>query len=290
MCWVNRNQSKERKTCRTERPMSRGKRILPCCVAIVLALALLLPAAGAHAGSAAGEPELATVVRCNPTTATGVVGVTNAVVDMYIEDVVGLYGADLQISYFNTTIAQVVDQLPATPVYKSNHLANSCNRTSSCAKLPTTRPARSIMPQPRSIRTLPVDGSGPVARITFQGVAAGTFIMTWGPIELSTINGQANSVHRSILHCHLHPSPGRHPGQLRGDAQLDHVLVAWETISETDNAGFNLYRAENVAARRRCWPMCHPRRPAARRASPTPTTTCPCSPARPIGTGWRTSA
>ncbi len=82
---------------------------------IVLALVLFLPAANARAGSAPGEPELAAIVRCDPTPATGVVGGSNGVVDFNIEGVSDLYGVDIQISSFNTSIAQVVDQAPATP-------------------------------------------------------------------------------------------------------------------------------------------------------------------------------
>ncbi|MCB0236085.1 MAG: hypothetical protein KDG58_18010, partial [Anaerolineae bacterium] len=31
-------------------------------------------------------------------------------------------------------------------------------------------------------------------------------------------------------------------------AQTDHILVTWETVSEIDNAGFNLYRSTSDAA------------------------------------------
>lgn len=224
-----------------------GRGISLCSAAILLALTLFVPAASVHAESAGEQPDLATVVRCDPTTATGVVGASDAVVDMYIEDVVGLYGVDLTISFFNTTIAQVLDQLPASgvqiepldallqPDFPVRNIADNTAGTIRYA-------ASQIDPSP------PATGNGPVARITFQGLQAGTFIMTWGAIELSDINGVlipftaqpctvtfTNPLAVTLTSFEVTP-------------QADHILVAWETASEIGNRGFNLYRATTPAA------------------------------------------
>ncbi len=226
----------------------RARQVLPPCVAIVLALALLLPAAGAQAGSTAGKPELATVVRCNPTTAIGVVGVTNAVVDMYIEDVVGLYGADLQISYFNTTIAQVVDQVPATTSIQIEPLSDFLQPDFIVRRVADNMAGTIHYAATQTDPTLPVDGSGPVARITFQGLQAGTFTMTWGPIELSTIDGRI--IPFTAQPCtitFIDPPLAITLASFEASAQADHVLVAWETVSESGNRGFNLHRGTSPA-------------------------------------------
>ena len=72
------------------------------------------------------------------------------------------------------------------------------------------------------------------------------------------------------------------------ETQADHILVTWETVSELDNAGFNLYRS--LAADGECtaaWPTCPRWRRVARAAQPTATRTRTSRPARPTGTGWR---
>ena len=51
-----------------------------------------------------------TVVRCDPTNPSTPY-TSDVAVDVYVEDVVDLYGADVQLS-FDTGLAQVVDTLP----------------------------------------------------------------------------------------------------------------------------------------------------------------------------------
>ncbi|MEI2689457.1 MAG: ExeM/NucH family extracellular endonuclease [Anaerolineae bacterium] len=62
-------------------------------------------------------------------------------------------------------------------------------------------------------------------------------------------------------------SAGGHAGRLRGPGRrATGSLVSWETVSELDNAGFNLYRTGSVAtgpSRTICWPSCRRRRRAA---------------------------
>ena len=55
-------------------------------------------------------------------------------------------------------------------------------------------------------------------------------------------------------------------------AMVDHIQLSWETVSEINNAGFNLYRSASPAAPMRCSPTCPRRRPARRRARPTAST------------------
>ncbi|MCB0200331.1 MAG: hypothetical protein KDI03_09705, partial [Anaerolineae bacterium] len=223
------------------------RKVTLCSILVLLTLALLMPPTSVHAGSGGEQPDLATVVRCDPSTAIGIIGQDDLIVDMYIEDVVGLYGADLRISFFDTTIAQVVDQSPATGVQNQPLntflqpdfvVRNSADNTAGTMRYA----ANQIAPNP------PVDGSGPVARITFHGLQAGTFIMTWGTIELSTIDGiliPATGVPCSITFA---PPLAVTLANFEASPQFDHILARWETVSEIDNAGFNLYRNTSPTA------------------------------------------
>lgn len=229
---------------RTSRKL--GRSFVLQSVAIMLGIALYLPAASAHAGSTITQPELATIVRCDPTTATGVVGGTNpvdAVVDIYIDDIVGLNAVDIGVSFFDTTIAQVVDQSPnpgvqIEPLYTLLQPPllglNTVDNTAGTIQYVATQ-----------LGNPAVTGSGPVARITFTGLQAGSFTMTWGVIELSDIDG-------ALIPFTAQPCTITFTNPLavtlnafEASAQADHVLVAWETVSETGNAGFNLYRSES---------------------------------------------
>jgi hypothetical protein len=90
-----------------------------------------------------------------------------------------------------------------------------------------------------------VSGSGPIGRITFLGLQAGTFQMNWinnqlsapGGVPIQPVNNQPCTVtFTDPLAVTL--------AAFDATAQPDHVLVSWETVSETGNAGFNLYRSE----------------------------------------------
>ena len=164
---------------------------------------------------------------------------------MYIDDVVGLNGVDLRISFFNTAIAQVVDQLPATGVQ--------------------IQPLNTFLQPDFVVRNTANNTAGTIRYAATQAFpnCRLTALALW---RASPFKDCSRNLHHHLGHCrarrrerrayagdhatlryHLHLIDGCHPGQLRGHASLDHVLVAWETISETDNAGFNLYRAESAS-------------------------------------------
>ena len=54
-------------------------------------------------------------------------------------------------------------------------------------------------------------------------------------------------------------------------AQMDHVLVTWERVTELNNAGFNLIAVRRWAAAKRCWPTCLRKRRAEQAARRTAT-------------------
>ena len=130
-----------------------------------------------------------TIVRCDPSTVTGTTDQT-LTVDLYVQDVTGLFGIDLRTA-FDPTIAQVVDEdtgplapgvqfLPVSTFLYPDYLArNVVDNT-----LGTIRYAAS-----QTSPTAPVTGSGPVARIRFTALQPGQFTMAFTYRELSDRDG-----------------------------------------------------------------------------------------------------
>ena len=88
----------------------------------------------------------------------------------------------------------------------------------------------------------------PVARIIFHGLQAGSFVMTWGTIELSDIDGLLIPATAQPCTITFAPPLAVTLADFEASPQIDHVLATWETVSELDNAGFNLYRSTSPVA------------------------------------------
>jgi hypothetical protein len=136
--------------------------------------------AGASLGVSQAQGE--TLVRCNPAVAAGIVG-QPLDVDIYVENVKELWGGDVQFS-FNTTIAQVVDAEPPaengiqikpmdTFLKPDFVVKNVVDNTLGSIWYAATQVTYPPPEPPRN----PVSGSGPLARITFQALKAGSFTM-----------------------------------------------------------------------------------------------------------------
>lgn len=218
-------------------------------ICIILVLGVLPAAAGPVPGTDEQNPNVNPLVRCEPTAVSANVGDT-VTIDLYIQDVSNLYGLDFRVSY-NPTIGQVVDQnmyIPGTQIqplyswtvpgfiikqdtYLPSDIPPNCGVH--CIWLAFTQ----LNPTP------PANGSGPVARVTFLGLQPGTFPMNWintalsapGGIPITPVDRQACQV------TFIDPMAVTLAG-FDATAQPDHVLLAWETASELDNLGFNLYR------------------------------------------------
>jgi len=148
-----------------------------------LALALLVGYAAAAMPASAGRAGADnTVVRCNPAVVTGSVR-SGVSVEIYVENVVDLYGADVRLS-FDPAFAQVADADPAasgvqieilrdflTPDFVVRKSADNISGTIWYA-------ATQVNP------TLPVTGSGALARLTFVPQMTGTFTMSFTYQEL----------------------------------------------------------------------------------------------------------
>ncbi|QLQ06883.1 MAG: hypothetical protein HZY76_13105 [Anaerolineae bacterium] len=231
-------------------------------ICIILVLGVLPAAAGPVPGTDEQNPNVNPLVRCEPTAVSANVGDT-VTIDLYIQDVSNLYGLDFRVSY-NPTIGQVVDQnmyIPGTQIqplyswtvpgfiikqdtYLPSDIPPNCGVH--CIWLAFTQ----LNPTP------PANGSGPVARVTFLGLQPGTFPMNWintalsapGGIPITPVDRQACQV------TFIDPMAVTLAG-FDATAQPDHVLLAWETASELDNLGFNLYRGlspDEPDLRQRC--------------------------------------
>ncbi len=141
-----------------------------------------------------GQPALAergsddgAIVRCDPLNAAGPVD-QDLVIDIYVQDVTDLYGADVRLS-FDRALAQVVDadltlagtqiQPLATflsPDFVIKKEANNDNGTIWYA-------ATQLNP------SQPVSGSGPLARVTLRASAVGSFAMPITSAQLSKAGG-----------------------------------------------------------------------------------------------------
>jgi hypothetical protein len=229
------------------------KRLIPA----LLLMMMLVPAANASASAGDGpraagrQPEADPLVRCQPTSVSVPVG-QQAVVDIYVQDVTNLYGADVMVS-FNPVIGAVVDQIAFQPgvqilplytwmtpgFFTANGVYGPAANPPNCGVDCIWYAFTQLNPTP------PVSGSGPIGRITFLGLQAGTFQMNWinnqlsapGGVPIQPVNNQPCTVtFTDPLAVTL--------AAFDATAQPDHVLVSWETVSETGNAGFNLYRSE----------------------------------------------
>jgi hypothetical protein len=229
------------------------KRLIPA----LLLLMMLAPATSASVSAVDGpdvagrQPTADPLVRCQPTSVSALVG-QQAVVDIYVQDATNLYGADVMVS-FNPAIGAVVDQIAFQPgvqilplytwmtpgFFTANGVygpvANPPNCGVDCIWYAFTQ----LNPTP------PAAGAGPIGQITFLGLQAGTFQMNWinnqlsapGGVPITPVNNQPCTI------TFTNPLAVTLAG-FDATAQPDHVLVSWETVSETGNAGFNLYRSE----------------------------------------------
>ncbi len=129
-----------------------------------------------------------TIVRCDPSTVVGPTDQT-LTVDLYVQDVTGLYGLDLKTT-FDPTIGQVVDENPGTAGVQFLPLStflspdfvvrNVVDNSVGTLRYAATQVAPSV----------PATGSGPVARIRFTAVKAGQLNLVFTDHELSDLNGQ----------------------------------------------------------------------------------------------------
>lgn len=152
-------------------------------VALIALVMLLLTAAG----QLRAAPAQVTVVRCDPEVVTADSGDTVSFT-IYVENVVGLYAADVQMS-FDPAVAQVIDA-------DSNKGGTQIEMLDEFLALDFTvrdradNMAGTIWYANTQVNpSQPVSGSGPLARVTMQSLTHGSFNVPITSQELAMIDG-----------------------------------------------------------------------------------------------------
>ena len=164
---------------------------LAICIALLVGFAM---PSGAAAQPPDAVPAAGPIVRCEPVSITGLAnGVVTA--DVYIQDVVALYGADVQVS-FDVSIVQVLDENPnvsgiqiqplASFLQPENVLRNVVDNVAGTVRYAVNQ----LNPTP------PATGSGSLMRFRFQPLQSGSFTIEFLWHQLVDRDGQpiANTV------------------------------------------------------------------------------------------------
>ena len=139
------------------------------------ALGVLLVGVALVVGGRAIAAPQATIVRCDPATVAGPVG-SQIDIDIYVENVVELYGADVRLG-FDSTALQVVDADPTTDGIQITPLDTFLSPDFVVRKgLGYAEDPHVIWYAVTQVNpSEAVSGSGPLARITFTALEPGSF-------------------------------------------------------------------------------------------------------------------
>lgn len=163
-----------------DRPRRQRRKQAVAALALLLVLAALLP------GSSYAKPAGPAIVRTDPPVAQVAVNGT-VTVNLYIQDVVSMYGADVRFT-FDPEIIQVVDAQPGTAGIQITPLSSFLKpdyvvRKKACNGADPADPEctgglvwyASTQVNPSQ----PVTGSGPIASVTFRRIKEGDATLTW---------------------------------------------------------------------------------------------------------------
>jgi hypothetical protein len=147
-----------------------GMRILVICLVLGLGSGLGR-AAESPSALAAPAPNADTIVRCEPIAASGTVGEVVSV-DLYVENVLDLYGADVRLS-FDPAFLQVVDADPAVSGVQIQLLGDFLTPDFVLRKIADNAAGTIWYAVTQTNPTEPRSGSGSLARVSFQALQAG---------------------------------------------------------------------------------------------------------------------
>lgn len=168
--------------------VNRARRLtmvgLAAAVLVVLATTVQASLPPAPEGMA---PNMTALIRCEPSVVEGSADAVLAV-DIYVQDVVNLYGADVQLT-FDTTIAQVVDADPAISGVQIQPLSSFLKPDFVLFKTADNSAGTIHYALTQLNPSEPAAGSGPLARVQFQSLQVGTFSMPFTYNMLSDRNG-----------------------------------------------------------------------------------------------------
>lgn len=166
---------------------------------MVTMLIVSLHATGiATAGNAAEDP--ATLLRCEPAAIAGVVG-QPLDFDIYVEDVIDLWAGDVRLS-FDPAVVQIVDADPDAEgiqiVILDDFLtANFILRKNGDNNAGVIRYAATYLNEPGGNE--PATGSGALARVTFEPLQPGSFVMSFTYHLLNDRDGF--KIEASVVNC-----------------------------------------------------------------------------------------
>lgn len=151
-----------------ERRFRSGAMVLTATVVAMLMIVVLL-----STRQAAAYPSQTTIVRCDPKTIAGVLG-QDVVVDIYVENVAELYGADVRLG-FDPTKMQVVDSDAAATGIQIEPLDTFLSPDFVVRKVADNDAGTIWYAATQVNPSVEVTGSGPIARITLHPLEAGKF-------------------------------------------------------------------------------------------------------------------
>jgi hypothetical protein len=161
---------------------------------------------------------------------------------LVVEDVANLAGWEVKLS-FDPTLLEVTQVAPGPFLASTGRITESLQLVLAAGQL-TIGGYTYGDPEP-------VSGAGVLARLTVRGLAAGQAPITLSDPILAGMDGsgvQSLPVTATGAVVNVTQPLAVALASFQATAQRDGILVSWETTSELDNQGFNLYRAADPAA------------------------------------------
>jgi hypothetical protein len=196
-----------------------------------------------------------TITRCEPEW-IWVPNNQQATICIYVQDVVGLYGVDFEMTFPDMVgIATVVDEDPIfTPGFQilpnSTFMSPPWMLTFDEADN-TSGYLHYLVHEVNPSE--PKTGSGPIACMRFQpdgGLVEGYFNLTFSRHDLSTRDGFliSNTAHTCMVGFYQPTAVDLLAFEAWPEGRGIHLQ--WETANEVDNVGFNLYRSKELDGKR----------------------------------------
>lgn len=162
--------------------------------------------------------------------------------DLVVEDVANLAGWEVKLS-FDPTLLEITQVAPGPFLASTDRITESLQLALAAGQLAI---GGYTYGDPE-----PVSGAGVLAQLTVRGLAAGQAPITLSDPILAGMDGSgvlSLPVAASGAVVNVTQPLAVALASFQATAQRDAILVSWETVSELDNQGFNLYRAADPAA------------------------------------------
>lgn len=162
--------------------------------------------------------------------------------DLVVEDVANLAAWEVKLN-FDPALLEVTQVAPGPFLASTGQITESLQLALAAGQLALGGYTYGDLPA--------ASGSGVLAQLTVRGLAAGQAPITLSDPILAGMDGsgvQSLPVTANGAVVNVTQPLAVALASFQATAQRDGILVAWETVSELDNQGFNLYRAADPAA------------------------------------------